>query len=313
MQFLLACYNEVENIELLYAKLNELVSDLNNYDFEFLFIDNASIDGTVDVLRKLAKADTRVKVILNSRNFGYIRSPYYGLLQTDGDAVIYMATDFQDPPELVLDFINKWEGGDKLVLGVKNKSKENQVMFFVRKVYYYIIKKFSEVEQINNFTGFGLYDRSFIDILRGLNEYSPYLRGLVGEFGFKRSEIFFTQPVRERGSSNGGFYVLYDLAMNGFVNHSKLPLRLASLIGFTCSIISVVIAIIYFIMKLMHWNDFQFGLATLVTGLFFFSAVQLFFIGVVGEYVGAIYTQVKKRPLVVEAERINFNNQNQLK
>jgi glycosyltransferase involved in cell wall biosynthesis len=306
IQFLLACYNEVENIEPLYIQINQLISGLPNYYFEFLFIDNASTDGTVDVLRKLAGQDKRVKVILNSRNFGYIRSPYHGLLQTDGDAVIYMATDFQEPPELIPEFISLWENGNKLVLGVKNKSKENPLMFSLRRAYYFLIKKFSEVEQVGNFTGFGLYDKSFVNILRSLDEYSPYLRGLVGEFGFKRAEVSYTQPLRKFGKAKGGFYVLYDLAMNGFVNHSKLPLRLASLIGFTCSIISLLVAIIYFVLKLLFWDNFQFGLATLVTGIFFFSAVQLFFIGVVGEYVGAIYTQVKRRPLVIERERINF-------
>ncbi|MFA6486015.1 MAG: glycosyltransferase family 2 protein [Candidatus Magasanikbacteria bacterium] len=307
IDILVPCYNEVQNIGELYLEVKKVIGNFVNYHFEFLFIDNASTDGTDILLRKMASEDKQIKVILNSRNFGCIRSPYYGLLQTNADAVIMMAADFQEPPELIPEFIKRWEEGSQMVIGIKNKSKESKLMFFLRQVYYFLIKKFSEVEQVSNFTNFGLYDKSFIDILRNLEEYSPYFRGLVCEFGLKRSEVFYVQPVRKHGKSSNNFYTLYDMAMNGFVNHSKLPLRLASLIGFLCSFVSLLVAIVYFFYKLLFWNEFQLGLAPLVIGIFFFSAVQLFFIGIVGEYVGAIYTQVKKRPLVTERERINFN------
>ncbi|PIT88163.1 MAG: glycosyltransferase [Candidatus Magasanikbacteria bacterium CG10_big_fil_rev_8_21_14_0_10_36_32] len=307
IEIVVPCYNEVQNAGELYLEIQKIINNFQNYDFGFLFIDNASTDGTDNLLKKIASEDKRVRVILNNRNFGPIRSPYYGLLQTIGDAVIIMSADFQDPPELIVDFIKKWEEGNKIVLGIKNKSKENKLMFILRRIYYFLIKMFSEVEQIGNFTGFCLYDKSFIDILRTLEEPYPYLRGLVGEFGLKRAEVFYVQPVRKHGQSHNNFYTLYDIAMNGFINHSKLPLRLASLIGFSCSFISLLVAVIYFVYKLFFWNEFQLGLAPIVIGIFFFSAVQLFFIGVVGEYVGAIYTQVKKRPLVIEKERINFD------
>jgi glycosyltransferase involved in cell wall biosynthesis len=307
IEIVIPCYNEVENIKELYTEIKKIINNISHYSFEFLFIDNASIDGTYDVLKKIATEDKSVKVIINARNFGHIRSPYYALMQTHGDAIIFMASDFQDPPTLIPEFIKKWEEGNKLVVAVKNKSKEKKWMFLLRKIYYSLIKKFSEVEQIKNFTGFGLYDKSFINILKQLDEPYPYLRGLIGEFGLKRAEIFFTQPIRKNGKSNNNFYTLYDMAMTGFVNHSKFPLRLASFIGFTCALISFLIAISYFIYKLLFWDRFQVGSAPMIIGLFFFSAVQLFFIGIVGEYIGAIYTQVKNRPLVIEKERINFN------
>jgi len=306
IEIVIPCYNEVENVGELYSEIKKVINSLPNYLFEFLFIDNASTDGTSDLLKKIANDDKRVKVIINARNFGHIRSPYYALLQTTADGVIVMAADFQDPPSLIPEFIKKWEEGNKLVVAVKNKSKEKRWMFLLRKIYYSLIKKFSEIEQVKNFTGFGLYDRSFVDILRNLDEPYPYLRGLVGEFGLRRAEVFFTQPIRERGKSSNNFYTLYDMAMTGFVNHSKFPLRLASFLGFACAVISFLVAIIYFVYKLFYWDNFQVGLAPIVIGLFFFSAVQLFFIGVIGEYIGAIYTQVKNRPLVIEKERINF-------
>lgn len=306
IEILIPCFNEVENVGELYKEINKVIDRLPDYYFEFLFIDNASTDGTDDLLKKMASGDRRIKVIINSRNFGPARSPYHALLQTDSDAVIIIAADFQDPPELIFDFVKKWEVDDKLVLGIKNKSRESSWMFLIRKFYYFLMKKFSEVEQIGNFSGFGLYNKSFIAILRTLGEPNPYIRGLIGEFGLKRTEVFYTQQNRRCGKSKHSFYLLYDIAMNAFVNHSKLPLRLASFIGFVGSFISLLVAIGYFIYKLLFWDYFQVGLAPLVIGIFFFSAVQLFFIGVVGEYVGAIYTQVKKRPLVIEQERINF-------
>ena len=247
-----------------------------------------------------------MKIIVNTRNFGHIRSPFHAFLQARGDAVVIMAADLQDPPALLKDFVMKWEEGYKVVVGVKNKSDENPLMFAVRKLYYNLIKKFAEVEQIKNFNGFGLYDKQFVDELRKLNDPYPYFRGLIVEVGFPHIEIKYTQAKRERGRSNNNFYTLYDMAMLGFVSHSKLPLRLASFIGFGASIISFFLGVIYLIYKLLFWYSFELGLAPLVIGLFFFSSIQLFFIGVIGEYIGAIYTQVRKRPWVVEKERINF-------
>ena len=228
------------------------------------------------------------------------------MCQCYGDAVIAMASDLQDPPETIPALVARWEEGYKVVIGVKNQSKENPLMFGLRKLFYNLLAKASETEQVKNFTGFGLYDRQFMDVLRGIDDPYPYFRGLVAELGFERAEVPFVQPKRERGRTHNNFYTLYDMAMLGFVNHSKLPLRLASFLGFGTAIVSLIVAIAYFIYKLVYWDSFSVGQAPLVIGLFFFSAVQLFFIGIIGEYVGAIHTQVRKRPLVIEKERINF-------
>jgi glycosyltransferase involved in cell wall biosynthesis len=230
------------------------------------------------------------------------------LLQTGGDAAILMASDLQDPPAMIEDFISKWEGGFKIVVGVKTKSEENPVMFAVRKLYYNLIGKYAETEQIKNFTGFGLYDKKFIDTLRQLKEPYPYFRGLITEIGFERAQIEFVQPKRKKGITKNNFYTLYDIAMLGFVNHSKVPLRMATFIGFSVAILSLLLAIVYFVYKIIFWSQFQVGIAPMVIGVFFFGAVQLLFIGIIGEYIGAIYTQVKNRPLVVERERINFDH-----
>ncbi|MBU2264770.1 glycosyltransferase, partial [Patescibacteria group bacterium] len=232
---------------------------------------------------------------------------YHALLQTVGDAAMFLAADLQEPPALIKDFIKKWEEGYKIIIGVKNKSRENRIMFTVRKLYYDILKKFADVEQIKNFNGFGLYDRAFIDIIKKFDDPYPYFRGTISEVGFERAEIGYVQAVRKKGRSHSTFYDLYDIAMLGFVNHSKAPLRLASFIGFGMSIMSFLVALIYFIRKLLQWQDFQLGLAPLVVGIFFIGSIQLFFIGILGEYIGAIYTQVKHRPLVIEKERINFD------
>lgn len=301
------CYNEEENVEILYAKVREVFKTLPNYNYEHIFIDNSSKDNTVNLLKGIAEKDSNVKIIVNIRNFGFARSPYYGLLQSHGDATILMVSDLQDPPHLIVDFIKKWEEGYKLVVGTKNKSKENPLMFFVRKVFYNLIKKISEVEQVKNFTGFGLYDKTFIDILKRLDEPYPYFRGIVTELGFERTEIPYTQPKRERGKTNFNFYRLYDFAMLGFVNYSKVPLRLSSFIGFSIAALSVFIALITFVYKLFFWDSFQMGVASVSIGIFFLGGIQLFFLGMIGEYIGAIFTQVKKRPLVIEKERVNFD------
>jgi len=303
------CFNEEQNVENLYRKVKEVIENKIAYRYEHIFIDNSSTDNTVPILRSLAQNDKNVKLILNARNFGHIRSPYYGILQSSGDAVILIVSDLQDPPLMIAEFINKWEEGYKIVIGVKNKSKENRLMFFIRKIFYNTIAKISETDQIKNFTGFGLYDRKFVDVLRNIDEPYPYFRGLIAELGFNRLEIHYTQPKREKGKTKNNFYTLYDIAMLGFVNYSKLPLRLASFIGFGVSLLSFFIALIYLGYKLLYWNNFSVGIAPLVIGIFFFGGVQLFFLGIIGEYIGAIFTQVKKRPLVIEKERINFDQE----
>lgn len=300
------CYNEEMNVEELYKQVKAVFSELPAYTYEHIFIDNSSNDATVSVLKKLASEDKNVKIIVNVRNFGHIRSPYYALLQAHGDAVILMAADLQDPPIMIKELLAKWEEGNKIVVGVKNKSEESKLLFAVRKLYYNLIKKFSDIEQIKNFTGFGLYDQQFVAVLRNLNDPYPYFRGLITELGFNRTQVEYVQPARKKGKTKNNFYTLYDLAMLGFVNHSKVPIRLASFIGFGASIVSLLVGSGYLIYKLMYWDRFEAGLAPLIIGIFFFSSVQLFFIGIIGEYIGAIHTQVRQRPLVIEKERINF-------
>lgn len=301
------CYNEEDNVEILYNEVKKVFEQLPQYDYEHVFIDNNSFDKTVEILKRIANQDKKVKIIVNARNFGHIRSPYYGLLQVTGDCVISVVADLQDPPELIPEFLKKWEEGYKIVTAVKKKSRENPLMFLLRKIYYNILAKFSEGEQIKNFTGFGLYDKSFIDVIRKIDDPYPYFRGLISEVGFQTISVEYTQPKRLHGKTKNNFYTLYDVGMLGFVNHSKLPLRLASFIGFTVALISLFVAIAYFVYKLVYWDDFKVGTAPLIIGLFFFSSIQLFFIGIIGEYIGAIHTQVRKRPLVIEKERINFD------
>lgn len=304
------CYNEEGNVEELYQRVKaqfDLLKD--KYEFEHVFIDNASTDNTVAILRRMASEDKHVKVIVNAMNFGHIRSPFYGIKQCYGDAVMMMVADLQDPPELIPEFLEKWEQGHKVVVGVKNKSKENPIMYGIRKLFYTMVRKMSETPLIDNFTGFGLYDKSFVDLLRETDDPYPYLRGFVAEYGGDIGEVYFTQPKRKNGKTKNNFYTLWDIAMLGFVNHSKVPLRLATFIGFTIAALSLAVALFYFIYKLCYWNDFQVGNAPLVIGVFFFSAVQLIFIGILGEYIGAIHTQVRKRPLVIEKERINFDKE----
>lgn len=301
------CYNEENNVEPLYRQVREVFAELPLYRYEHIFIDNSSRDKTVEILKDLARHDKNVKIIVNTRNFGHIRSPYYGLLQANGDAAIMLVSDLQDPPAMIKDFIRKWEDGYKIVLGVKTKSRESTLMFFIRKMYYGLINRLSEIELIKNATGFGLYDRQVIDILKEINDPYPYARGLITEIGFEIAKIEYTQEARKRGITKNNFYTLYDLAMLGITNHSKVPLRLATMLGFMLSGISLLVAIGYFLAKLLFWNTFTMGIAPLVIGLFFFSSVQLFFIGIIGEYIGSIHTQVLKRPLVIEKERINFD------
>ena len=302
------CYNEEENVKELYLQVRGVFESLDeSYVYEHIFIDNASKDGTVSILKEIAGKDKNVKIIVNVRNFGHIRSPYHAIFQARGDAVVCIAADLQDPPALIGDFIKKWKEGYKIVVGVKSKSEENPIMFAIRKLYYNLIEKFADTKQIKNFTGFGLYDKKFIDIIKNFNEPYPYFRGLIMEMGFEIAKVQFVQPKRKKGKTKNNFYTLFDIAMLGFVNHSKVPLRMATFVGFSVAIISLLIALSYFIYKLAFWQNFQVGVAPMVIGIFFFAAVQLFFIGIIGEYIGAIYTQVKNRPLVIEKERINFD------
>lgn len=300
------CYNEEFNVEPLYEKVKIEMAKLSNYTYEHIFIDNYSTDNTLDKLKNIASVDKNVKIIVNARNFGHIKSPYYGMLQADGDVVISLVSDLQDPPELIPDFIKKWEEGYKIVVGVKAKSEENIIMFSIRKLFYKIIDRISDTSQIQNFTGFGLYDRQFMDVLRNIQEPYPYFRGLVSEMGFSICQIPYLQPKRSKGNTKNNFFTLYDMAMLGFTSHSKVPLRMSSFIGFVVAFLSILIATIYLIYKILFWDNFQVGIAPLVIGFFFFGGVQLFFLGIIGEYISAILTQVKNRPLVIEKERINF-------
>jgi glycosyltransferase involved in cell wall biosynthesis len=300
------CFNEEGNLEYLYEKIAEVMLSQKKYDHEYIFIDNASTDNSQEILRKLANLDNRVKVILNTRNFGQIRSPYHAILQSEGDATILMACDFQDPPEMIPKFIEAWEKGVKMVIAVKTKSKEFPLMYALRTAYYRCVSRFSEVELNENSTGFGLYDRSVIEVLRKIDDPYPYFRGLISEIGMSTEMIPFTQPRRSRGITKNNFYTLYDIGILGFIKHSKVPLRLATMGGFAMAILSLITGMGYLIYKVLFWERFSTGIAPVVIGLFLFCSVQLFFIGILGEYIGAILTQVRKLPLVVEKERINF-------
>lgn len=300
------CFNEADNVEAVHDRLAAALDGLD-VDWRLLFCDNASTDGTVEVLRKLVDADPRVQVIVNSRNFGHIRSPVHGILQAEGDAVVLMASDLQDPPELVATFVEKWLAGSKVVLAVKSKSEETPAMYAVRGAYYELAGRLSEVKLVKNSTGFGLYDRQVVEEIRGIGDVYPYFRGLTAEIGFEPTIVEFTQPQRRRGITKNNFYTLYDMAMLGITSHSKVPLRLATMVGFLAAFVSLLVAVFYLVYKLINWNSFEVGLAPLVIGVFFFSSVQLFFLGVIGEYVGSIQTQVLHRPLVVERERINLD------
>jgi glycosyltransferase involved in cell wall biosynthesis len=301
-------FNEEDNVAELYQRVcHTFAANLPDYAFELIFIDNASTDGTVDVLKGLASHDSRVKIIVNNRNFGHIRSGYHAFLQAKGDAVIVMASDLQDPPEMLPQFIRKWEEGYKIVLAQKTESDESRVVFWIRRMYYDVISRLSEIELVKNATGFGLYDRRVVEDIRQINDPYPYFRGLICDLGYERALLPFTQPARKRGFSKNNFYILWDMAMLGITNHSKVPLRFAVFGGFGIGAFSFLVAFAYLLYKLLFWSEFQVGTAPLVIGMFFIGAVQLVFIGLLGEYIGAIHTQVLRRPPVVERERINFD------
>ena len=300
------CYNEAENLREFIDRAQAVFSRLPQYRHELIVIDNASTDKSANILRELAASRSWLKVILNARNFGHVRSPYYALLQGHGDAVIGLASDLQDPPELIPQFLEKWESGFKAVVGVKEQSEETPIFFLIRRAYYRLASKLAETDLIENFTGFGLYDQAIVSVCRSLNDPYPYFRGMISEIGFPAARIPYRQPSRKRGLTKNNFYTLYDLAMLGLTSHSKVPLRLATMLGFAMSFLSLFVAIGYLFYKLLFWQTFSAGMAPVVIGLFLFSSVQLFFIGILGEYIGAIHTQVLRRPLVVEKERINF-------
>jgi len=301
------CFNEQDNVEPLYQRVREVMAGIHEVRFEILFIDNASTDQTQERLRKLAADDRRVKVIFNVRNFGVLRSPLHALFQASGDAVVPMACDLQDPPELLTDFVRLWRSGFKVVAAIKPASRESAIMFKIRRAYYRALNAISEAPLIENFTGYGLYDREVIEVLRGIPDRRPYVRGLIAELGYARAEIPFVQPKRERGRTKNNLYALYDVAMTGLTSHSRFPLRLATMAGFILGTLSLLIALIYLAVKLMYWNSFALGQAPLLIGVFFFGSVQLFFIGILGEYIGAIHSQVHPRPWVIERERLNFD------
>jgi glycosyltransferase involved in cell wall biosynthesis len=301
------CYNEESNIKDVYEQVKAIFDDLNSYEYEHIFIDNKSKDSTREILKDIAKSDKNVKLIFNTRNFGLLKSPVHGILQASGDAVVLLVADLQDPPSMIKDFITKWEDGFKVVLGVKKSSEEFLGMFLARKFYYNVLSKLSDVELTKNNTGFGLYDRAVVEIIREIDDPYPYFRGLISEIGFDSCKIEYNQPVRKRGISSANFYVLYDLAMLGVTSHTKVPLRLATMAGFILSILSLLMAFIYLVSKLLFWSDFSTGTASLLIGVFFFSSIQLFFLGIVGEYIAFMHTKLQKRPLVIEQERINFD------
>jgi len=307
ISLLIPCYNEEENVEAMYAALSDVMtSECSRYDYEILFIDNCSVDDTQNILRNICQKDKKVKAIFNTKNFGQSNSPYYGMLQTTGDCVISLVCDFQDPVELIPDFVREWENGYRIVIGIKQHSEENRFVYFLRSCYYKFIKKFSDVEQIEHFSGFALYDHDFIEVLRKLDDPVPYLRGIVSELGYKRKEISYTQKKRRAGKSKNNWYTLYDFAMLSITSYTKIGLRVCTLLGFLIGIISAVVGTIYLIYKLIYWDSFIAGMAPVTIGMFFLGGIQLIFIGVLGEYIITMNQRIMKRPLVIEEERINF-------
>ncbi len=307
ISILIPCYNEEENVVPMGEAIVDLFTgELSNYDYELVFIDNDSKDQTRTLLRGLCAQNKHIKAIFNAKNFGQFNSPYYGMLQTTGDCVISMVCDFQDPIELIPQYIREWENGYKIVIGIKSSSKENKLVYGLRSLYYKFVKKFSDVEQIEHFTGSGLYDRDFVEVLRKLEDPTPFLRGIVAELGYRRKEIQYEQPKRRAGKTHNNFYTLYDAAMLSITSYTKIGLRLCTFSGILTGGISFIIGIAYLIMKLVRWNSFQAGTAPILIGMFMLGAIELFFIGMIGEYILSINQRVMKRPLVVEEERLNF-------
>lgn len=303
-------YNEEENVEAMAEAVTELFDTrLTDYDREIIFIDNCSKDRTREIIQDICKRDKRIKAILNAKNFGQFNSPYYGLLQASGDCAVLLAADFQDPVEMIPRFVSEWETGNySIVCGIKTSSRESRIVYALRSLYYKAIKKMSDVEQIEHFTGFALYDKSFIETLRSLSDPKPFLRGIVAELGGRRKDIEYEQPLRRAGKTHNNWYSLYDAAMLSFTSYTKIGLRLATFVGFGVAVVSIIMGIIYLILKLLYWNRFAAGLAPILIGMFFLGAVQLMFIGFMGEYIMSINSRVMNRPLVVEERRINFDD-----
>lgn len=309
ISILIPCYNEEENVVPMSEAIVSLFEkELTKYDYELVFIDNDSSDNTRCLLREICGKNKKIKAIFNAKNFGQFNSPYYGILQTTGDCTISMVCDFQDPIELIPQYIREWENGYKIVIGIKTSSKENPIMYHIRGLYYKIVKKFSDVEQIEHFTGSGLYDKEFVNVLRGLKDPTPFLRGIVAELGFKRKEIPYEQPKRRAGKTHNNFYRLYDAAMLSITSYTKIGLRLCTFVGLLTGIVSFFIGLAYLILKLIFWYTFQAGTAPILIGMFMLGAIQLFFIGMIGEYILSINQRVMNRPLVIEEERLNFES-----
>lgn len=304
---LIPTYNEEDNVvPMCCAVREEFAKNLPHYDYEIIFIDNCSKDKTRERLELLCAEDKKVKAIFNARNFGQSRSPYYGLMQTAGDCAVRLCADFQEPVEMIHRFVEEWEKGYKIIVGIKTSSKESKAMYALRSVYYKLVKKFSDVEQIEHFTGFGLYDRAFIDVLRKLDDPAPFLRGIVAELGWKRKDIEYVQQLRKSGKSKNNLYTLYDYAMLSVTSYTKIGIRLAVFLGAIAGFFSVVIGVLYLVLKLLYWDKFPAGTAPMLIGMMFLGAVQLFFIGMIGEYILTINARLMKRPLVIEEKRINF-------
>ena len=303
------CYNEEENVVPISEAIVKQLEALPQYDYEILFIDNCSTDNTRPLLRQICAKNKKIKAIFNVKNFGQFNSPVYGLCQTTGDCTITICADFQDPVEMIPVFLKYWEEGYQIVYGVKTSSRESKVMYRLRSIYYKLIKKYSSVDQIEHFTGFGLYDKSFIDVLRNLKDPTPFIRGIVAELGGRRKEVPYEQPQRRAGKTHNNWYTLYDAAMLSFTSYTKIGLRMATFIGVGVAFVSVVIALVYLVLKLLNWSNFVAGTAPIVIGMFFLGAVQLVFLGIIGEYILSMNQRIMNRPLVVEEERINFDNE----
>ena len=303
-------YNEQENVKAMTDTVVKIMTEqLPQYDYEILYIDNHSKDDTRGILRQICAENPHVKAIFNARNFGQMRSPVYGLKQAYGDCVIRLNADFQDPPELIPEFVKKWESGYKIVLGIKNKTEEGKFMAWVRRCYYKLLRKITEIGHIENFTGFSLLDKAFVDVVRQIHDPMPYLRGMIAEFGFDYDIVYYNRPNRRAGKSKNNFYSLYDVAMVGITSYSKVVLRMATFVGFGIAGISAIFGIVYLILKLIFWDMFKAGMAPMLIGMFFLGAVQIIFIGLLGEYILSINTRVLDRPLVVEEERLNFTEE----
>ena len=301
------CYNEEENIIPISKAIIEELKKLEKYDYELMFIDNCSTDRTRELIRQVCRENDKIKAIFNVKNFGQFNSPYYGMCQLDGDCVISMCCDFQDPIEMIPVFVKYWEEGYQIVCGIKTSSKENKIIYWLRSIYYKLLKKYSSVEQIEQFTGFGLYDQSFIKVLRQLKDPTPFIRGIVAEFGGRRKEVPYEQPRRKAGKTHNNFYTLYDAAMLSFTSYTKIGMRLAVFIGLAFSFFSFVIGVVYLVMKLVYWDRFVAGQAPTIIILTMMCSIILVFLGILGEYILTINQRVMNRPLVIEEERINFD------